>query len=103
MKTAAFYKDLLGFQMSAVAAYNGDKLMTDTAGTPGARFRQTRATIPGAPVTMTFIEFADIDRKPLPGGGKKYAYCLMAAGDDYIDRLLAAEREREQQNPDTVK
>lgn len=64
-KTAAFYKDLLGLQMSAVAAYNGDKLMTDTAGTPGARFRQTRATIPGAPVTMTFIEFADIDRKPV--------------------------------------
>ena len=39
--------------------------MTDTAGTPGARFRQSRTPIPGAPVTMTFIEFQDIDRKPL--------------------------------------
>ncbi len=65
-RTAAFYKDLLGFQMSPVAAYNGDKMMTDTAGTPGAQFRQTRATIPGVTgVTLTFIEFKDIDRKPL--------------------------------------
>jgi predicted enzyme related to lactoylglutathione lyase len=64
-RTAAFYRDLLGFQMSPVAAYNGDKLMTDTAGTPGAQFRQTRATIPGVPVTLTFIEFKDIDRKPV--------------------------------------
>src|SRR6185503_20302806 len=64
-RTAGFYKDLLGFQMSPVAAYNGDKLMTDTAGTPGAQFRQTRASIPGIPVTLTFIEFKDIDRKPL--------------------------------------
>jgi predicted enzyme related to lactoylglutathione lyase len=64
-RTAAFYKDLLGFPMRDVAAYNGNKLMTDTAGTPGAQFRQTRASIPGTSVTMTFIEFKDIDRKPL--------------------------------------
>ena len=64
-RTAAFYKDLLGFQMSPVAAYNGDKMMTDTAGTPGAQFRQTRGSVPGTPVNITFIEFKDIDRKPL--------------------------------------
>src|SRR5262249_25220240 len=64
-RTATFYKDLLGFQMGAVAAYNGDRLMTDTAGTPGAQFRQTRAAIPSTSGTMTFIEFKDIDRKPI--------------------------------------
>jgi catechol 2,3-dioxygenase-like lactoylglutathione lyase family enzyme len=64
-KTVAFYREALGFQPSTPAAFNGDKLMTDTAGTPGARFRQSRTPIPGAPVTMTFIEFQDIDRKPL--------------------------------------
>lgn len=64
-KTAAFYREALGFQPTAPAAFNGDKLMTDTAGTPGAQFRQSRAPIPGTPVTLTFIEFKDIDRKPL--------------------------------------
>ena len=64
-KTAAFYRDALGFQATAPAAFNGNKLMTDTAGTPGAQFRQSRAPIPGTPVTMTFIEFQGIDRKPL--------------------------------------
>jgi len=64
-KTVAFFRDALGFQPTAPAAFNGDKLMTDTAGTPGARFRQSRAPIPGTPVTMTFIEFQNIDRKTL--------------------------------------
>jgi predicted enzyme related to lactoylglutathione lyase len=63
-RTAAFYR-LLGFEPSAAAAWNGDKLMTDTAGTPGAQFRQSRAPIPGTSATVTFIEFKDIDRKPL--------------------------------------
>ena len=36
----------LSVTLGAVAQYNGDKLMTDTAGTPGAQFRQTRALIP---------------------------------------------------------
>jgi hypothetical protein len=39
--------------------------MTATAGTPGAQFRQFRAQIPGTSASMTFIEFKDIDRKPL--------------------------------------
>jgi predicted enzyme related to lactoylglutathione lyase len=64
-KTAAFYREALGFQATAPAAFNGNKLMTDTAGTPGAQFRQSRAPISGTPVTMTFIEFKDIDRKAL--------------------------------------
>jgi catechol 2,3-dioxygenase-like lactoylglutathione lyase family enzyme len=65
----------LGLEPSAPAAFNNDRVMTDTAGTPGAQFRQSRATIPGAasgtpasmgtPASITFIEFKDIDRKPL--------------------------------------
>jgi catechol 2,3-dioxygenase-like lactoylglutathione lyase family enzyme len=64
-KTAAFYREALGFQSTTPAPFNGDKLMTDTAGTPGAQFRQSRTPIPGTPVNMTFIEFKGIDRKPL--------------------------------------
>ena len=65
----------LGLEPTAPAAsrtaagFNNDKVMTDTAGTPGAQFRQSRAAIPGGAsgtmASITFIEFKDIDRKPL--------------------------------------
>jgi catechol 2,3-dioxygenase-like lactoylglutathione lyase family enzyme len=63
-KIGPYYR-ALGFQPSVPASFNGDKLMTDTAGTPGARFRQSRAVIPGTTATIVFIEFNNIDRKPL--------------------------------------
>ncbi|HEY4359370.1 MAG TPA: VOC family protein [Bryobacteraceae bacterium] len=63
-QTQSLYK-ALGFPVTAPAAFNGDKTMTETAGTPGAQFRQFRAQIPGTSSSMTFIEFKDIDRKPL--------------------------------------
>lgn len=60
----------LGLQPAAPNAWNGNKAMTDNAGTPGAQFRQSRAPIQGstagaAPAAIAFIEFKDIDRKPL--------------------------------------
>jgi catechol 2,3-dioxygenase-like lactoylglutathione lyase family enzyme len=64
-KTVAFYRDLLGFNLNATVAFNPDKVMNETAGAPGAQFRQSRAPIPGTMLSMTFIEFKDIDRKPL--------------------------------------
>jgi predicted enzyme related to lactoylglutathione lyase len=60
-----FYRDLLGFQLRVGDAFNNNKLMAETAGTPGAQFRQSSGQIPGSPVRITFIEFKDIDRKPL--------------------------------------
>jgi len=66
-KTARFYQDVLGFQplASGNPSFNGDKTMTDTAGTPGAQFRQTRAVVPGTSIPITFIEFQSIERNPL--------------------------------------
>ena len=64
-KTVAFYRDLLGFNLNATIAFNPDKVMNETAGAPGAQFRQSRAPIPGTMLSMTFIEFKDIDRKPM--------------------------------------
>ncbi len=55
----------LGLQPTAASAWNGDKAMTDNAGTPGAQFRQSRAPLPGTMAAIAFIEFKDIDRKPL--------------------------------------
>jgi catechol 2,3-dioxygenase-like lactoylglutathione lyase family enzyme len=66
-KTVNFYRDTLGFvpQGGGNAEFNGDKNMTDTAGTPGAQFRQRRALVPGTLVPIAFMEFKSIDRKPV--------------------------------------
>ncbi len=66
-ESVKFYNDLLGFNMKLGAEFNTNKVMAETAGAPGASFRQSRATIPGTSVSMTLIEFKDIDRKPLKG------------------------------------
>jgi lactoylglutathione lyase len=63
-KTIPYYR-ALGFDPIAPSQFNGDKLMTDTAGTPGAQFRQSRAVISGASAFIGFIEFKNIERKPL--------------------------------------
>jgi predicted enzyme related to lactoylglutathione lyase len=63
--TMRFYHDALGFQMQPASAFDGDKVRTETAGTPGAQYRQSRAQIPGTNVSMAFIEFKNVDRKPL--------------------------------------
>ncbi len=59
----------LGWMPADPNAWNGDKAMTDNAGTPGAQFRQSRMGLPGPsgapPASIAFIEFKDIERKPL--------------------------------------
>jgi len=62
-----FYNDLLGFKMKLGAEFNSNKLMAETAGAPGASFRQSGSPIPGTAASITLIEFKDIDRKPLHG------------------------------------
>jgi catechol 2,3-dioxygenase-like lactoylglutathione lyase family enzyme len=64
-RTLHLYRDVLGFQTQPPTAWDGTKLMMDTAGTPGAQFRRSSALIPGTSVMMAFMEFKDIDRKPL--------------------------------------
>ncbi|HTA43189.1 MAG TPA: VOC family protein [Bryobacteraceae bacterium] len=64
-QTVKFYRDLLGFQMRVGDSFNGNQLMAETAGVPGAQWRQCSATIPGSTVRMSTIEFRNTDRKPL--------------------------------------
>ena len=66
-ESVKFYNDMLSFNMKLGAEFNTNKLMAETAGAPGASFRQSRAMVPGTSVPMTLIEFKDIDRKPLKG------------------------------------
>ena len=61
------YNDLLGFSMQLGPSFNANKQMAETAGAPGASFKQSSASIPGTSVRMTLIEFKDIDRRPLQG------------------------------------
>lgn len=64
-RTAHFYREGLGFRPQVGASFDGDKVRTDTAGTPGAEYRQSRVQIPGTSVSMAFIEFRRIRRSPL--------------------------------------
>ena len=62
-----FYNDLLGFNFQLGPSFNPNKQMAETAGAPGASFKQSSTSIPGSSVRMTLIEFKDIDRTPLTG------------------------------------
>jgi predicted enzyme related to lactoylglutathione lyase len=64
-KTMRLYKEVLGFDPQPSTAFDGNKQLMDTAGTPGAQFKRTVARIPGTTVSMMFLEFKDIDRKPI--------------------------------------
>jgi predicted enzyme related to lactoylglutathione lyase len=64
-KTVDFYQKVLGFRLTAGTMFNNDKVMNDTAGVPGGAFKQSRGPIPGTMANMVFIEFANVDRKPL--------------------------------------
>jgi predicted enzyme related to lactoylglutathione lyase len=64
-KTVDFYRRVLGFQITAGTTFNNDKVMNETAGVPGGAFKQSRGPIPGANAQIVFIEFANVDRKPM--------------------------------------
>jgi catechol 2,3-dioxygenase-like lactoylglutathione lyase family enzyme len=67
-QTLRIYRDILGFDTSKPTEWDGTKLMMDTAGTPGGQFRRSAATVPvanGTSVTVAFMEFKAIDRRPL--------------------------------------
>jgi predicted enzyme related to lactoylglutathione lyase len=63
--SAQFLRDALGMQIRVADAFTDNKLMADTAGTPGAQFRQGSGAIPGGGPRLTLIEFKNIDRKPM--------------------------------------
>jgi catechol 2,3-dioxygenase-like lactoylglutathione lyase family enzyme len=92
-KTAAFYRDLLGFEVTAGTSFNGDKVMTDTAGTPGAKFRQSRLRVPGTAFSITAIEFKDIERKShgtrLQDPGTAMLQLMVGDVDSLLKRLKA--------------
>lgn len=86
-ETVAAYR-ALGLMPAAPNAWNGNKAMTDNAGTPGAQFRQSRVAIPGAG-SITFIEFKDIDRKPLHTRTQDPGTAILQLNVRGLDAMLA--------------
>lgn len=66
--SAKFYGDLLGIRFQPAGAWNSDKVMTATAGAPGASFRQAQGRIPGSNTTFTLIQFRGITKATNIGG-----------------------------------
>src|SRR5262249_26228399 len=64
-KTVDFYQKILGVQLTAGTPINDTKVMNETPRVPGGAFKQSRGPIPGTNTGITFIEFANVDRKPL--------------------------------------
>lgn len=64
-KTIRLYRDVLGFQPVAAAAFVNDRALMDLTATAGAQARITSATIPGSPVRVEFLEFKGVDRKAI--------------------------------------
>jgi catechol 2,3-dioxygenase-like lactoylglutathione lyase family enzyme len=89
-QTLHIYHDVLGFQTLPPTAWDGTKLMMDTAGTPGAQFRRSAATIPGTSVTMAFMEFKDINRKPLDTRIQDPGTAILQVGVRDIDSTVNA-------------
>jgi catechol 2,3-dioxygenase-like lactoylglutathione lyase family enzyme len=66
-QSVKFYRDLLGFDIKLGTAFNDNQQMAETAGAPGASFKQSTARIPGTAVPFTLIEFKTIETKKLSG------------------------------------
>ena len=89
-QTLHLYRDVLGFKTQPPTAWDGTKLMMDTAGTPGAQFRRSSALIPGTSVMMAFMQFKDINRKPLHTRVQDPGTAILQVGVKDIDATVAA-------------
>ena len=65
--TSVKFYEMLGLNMALGATFNDNQVMADTAGAPGASFRQSGTTIPGTSARLTLIEFKNIARTPIKG------------------------------------
>jgi molybdate transport system substrate-binding protein len=84
-----FYNDLLGFAMQLGASFNDNQLMAETAGAPGASFRQSRATIPGTSAPLTLIEFKNIARTKVQGRTQDPGTAILQLRVRDVDALTA--------------
>ena len=63
--------------------------MANTAGTPGAQFRQSRLQVPGSRDAIRLIEFRNIDRQPLGARLQDPGMAMLQLMVRDVDSLLA--------------
>ena len=63
-QTMRVYRDLLGFQPES-RDFVSDRSLNDLMNTPGAQIRRSTAQVPGSALQVEFLEFKNIERKPI--------------------------------------
>lgn len=93
-KTVAAYR-AFGLEPAASGTFgdfNSTKALTDNAGTPGAAFRERRMPIKsagsGPMASINFIEFKDIDRRPLHTRVQDPGTAILQLNVSGLDALL---------------
>ena len=62
--TLKFYKDVFGFDVKPGAAFASNPPVSQLVDVPNARFRMSRAVLPGSTLTWEFVDYEGVDRKP---------------------------------------
>ena len=92
--TLDYYRRVFGFAARLGGSFTANTAVRNGLGAPGARFRISRATVPGEkPETWGMIEAADVERKPFhpricdPGAA---AFSLRVRGADVLAAQVRA-------------
>jgi catechol 2,3-dioxygenase-like lactoylglutathione lyase family enzyme len=67
--TLKFYKDVFGFDIKPGGPFASNPPVSQLVDVPGARFRMSRATLPGSTLsgeklTWEFVDYQEVDRTP---------------------------------------
>ena len=93
-KTLAFYRDLLGMEIKAGAAFGGNPAILDMVGAPGGQVKQSAGTVPGSTARLEFYEFRDVARTPfrlrIPDPGSPALSLRVNDLDALVKRVKAA-------------
>jgi catechol 2,3-dioxygenase-like lactoylglutathione lyase family enzyme len=90
-KSVEFYRDVLGLEMpNPPRAFDSTQWIIDMGNTPGAQFRRSSALIPGTSVMMAFMEFKDIDRKPVHTRVQDPGTAILQVGVRDVDATVKA-------------
>jgi len=93
-KTLAFYRDILGMDIKAGAAFGGNKAILDMVGAPSGQVKQSAGTVPGSTARIEFYEFKDVARTPfrlrIPDPGSPALSLRVSDLDSLLKRVKAA-------------
>ena len=63
-RAVAFYRDVLGLEVTANVPFSPNPAIMRLGNTPGAQSRMVQLRVPGSDMGVELIEYKDIDRKP---------------------------------------